>query len=263
MIYTVYMNLSDRLQEIDSLKIRLDAFRPLSSNQTNNLKRLFDVDLTYNSTAIEGNTLTLQETRVVLLDGITIGGKTTREHLEILNHKEAIDYVEVLSKNNIDDYTKSDILALHSIVMRGIDSENAGRYRNVSVYVRLKDGSVHQFCDPLKILDEMEYFLKWLNSSKEVHPVLFAAEVHTRFVSIHPFVDGNGRTARLLMNLILIHFGYPPAVIKMSKRTEYLDSIEKWQQDSSKIEFQMMLADSVYESLTLYLETLKKNIIWK
>lgn len=116
------MNLSDRLQEIDSLKIRLDVFRPLSSNQTNNLKRLFDVDLTYNSTAIEGNTLTLQETRVVLLDGITIGGKTTREHLEILNHKEAIDYVEILSQKNIDDYTKSDILALQSIVLRGIDS---------------------------------------------------------------------------------------------------------------------------------------------
>lgn len=257
------MSLISRLEEIDALKVKLDEFRPLTSDQTSNLKRMFDVDFTYNSTAIEGNTLTLQETRVVLLDGITIGGKTTREHLEILNHKEAIDFIEILSKKKCTDYTKSDILALHSIVLRGIDSDNAGRYRDVPVYVRLKNGTVHRFCSPLLINDEMDIFLRWLIAENNLHPVLFAAEAHTRFVSIHPFVDGNGRTARLIMNLILIHFGFPPAVIKMCKRADYLDSIEKWQQENDQIDFQMMLAESVYESLNLYIETLEKNVIWK
>jgi len=257
------MDLIKKLQEIDTLKGELDKFRPLSPKQVANLKRLFDVDFTFNSTAIEGNTLTLQETRVVLLDGITIGGKTTREHLEIINHKEAIDYIEKLSEKEIGDYTKSDILNIHSIVLKGIDSEHAGKYRDVPVYVRLKDGNIHRFCDPLLINDEMEKYFEWFLSKKEIHPVIFAAEAHTKFVSIHPFIDGNGRTARLIMNLVLIHYGFPPAIIKLSQRAQYLDSIENWQQNNSQIEFETLLINSVYESLQLYIDTIEKKVIWK
>ncbi len=256
------MNIDLILKDIDLLKNRLDGFRPLSDNQTSNLKRLFDIDFTYNSTAIEGNTYTLQETRIVLLDGITVGGKSTREHLEIINHKEAIDFIERLSRKHPALFTKTDILNIHAIVLKGIDPENAGKYREVPVYVRLKTNEIHKFCDPIKLPDEMEAFFLWLQKNA-AHPVLQAAEAHARFVSIHPFVDGNGRTARLLMNLMLLHSGYPPAIIKVSKRTEYMDALEAWQQKRSEEPFFSLVFDAVKESLELYLDTLQNNIIWK
>ncbi len=248
---------------IDDLKQELDAFRPLTAEQTHNLKRLFDIDFTYNSTAIEGNTLTLQETRVVLLDGITIGGKTTREHLEILNHKEAIDYIEELARKPIAEYSRADITNIHYLVLKGIDPENAGAYRNVPMYVRLQDDSIHKFCDPLNIHDEMEAFYAWFCSEHAEHPIITAAEAHTRFVSIHPFIDGNGRTARLIMNLILLHHGFPPAIIKMTQRATYLDAIEAWQQNNQKEPLFKLVCAAVKESLELYIDTLKNGVVWK
>ena len=126
------------LKQIDSKKKKLDAFRPLLPEQVKNLKRLCDVDFTYNSTVIERNTFSLRETRVVLLDGITIGGKTVSEHLEVINHKEAIDYIERLAHKNINEYTRQDVLNIHSIILKNIDNKNAGKYREVPVYVKLK-----------------------------------------------------------------------------------------------------------------------------
>jgi len=257
------MKLKAILSSIDLLKSELDSLRPLSTDQVNNLKRLFDIDFTFNSTAIEGNTFSLQETRIVLLDGITIGGKSTREHLEIVNHKEAIDFIESIAHKKLEDYRRSDILNIHYLVLKGIDSENAGKYRVSPVYVRLKDGRIHKFTDPLKLTDEMDSFFSWFFSPKAEHPVIVAAEAHTRFVTIHPFVDGNGRTARLIMNLILFHYGFSPAVIKVSQRSQYLDSMEEWQQNKNKEFFQILLANSVLESMELYIETIKKGVIWK
>lgn len=149
------------------------------------------------------------------------------------------------------------------LILKGIDSDNAGVYRQVPVYVRLKDGRVHTFCDPIKIVDEMDRYFDWLFSDKKLHPVLIAAEAHTRLVSIHPFVEGNGRTARLIMNLVLAHYGYPPAVIKVSRRSQYLDAIECRQQDNDDEPFNHMLIDEVRESLEIYLDTLRKGIIWR
>jgi len=257
------MRLESILADVDRLKSELDSLRPLTSVQVKNLKRLFDIDFTFNSTAIEGNTFSLQETRVVLLDGITIGGKSTREHLEIVNHKEAIDFIESISQKKLEDYRRTDILNIHYLVLKGIDSENAGKFRISPVYVRLKNGSIHKFTDPLKLADEMDSYFSWFFSSKSEHPVVIAAEAHTRFVSIHPFVDGNGRTARLIMNLILLHYGFPPAIIKVTQRSEYLDSMEEWQQNGRKESFQELVANSVYESMEIYLETIKKGVIWK
>ena len=251
------------LKQIDSKKKKLDAFRPLLSEQVKNLKRLCDVDFTYNSTVIEGNTFSLRETRVVLLDGITIGGKTVSEHLEVINHKEAIDYIERLAHKNINEYTRQDILNIHSIILKNIDNKNAGKYREVPVYVKLKNGLIHRYCDPLKIIDEIDSFFSWLTQRSSEHCVLFAAEAHIKLVTIHPFADGNGRTARLLMNLILFHYGFPPAIIKAKDRVAYLDAIEVWQQQNKKTLFQNMLIEAVNESLDIYLETLEKNIIWE
>jgi Fic family protein len=263
MLYDRAMKLETILANIDQLKNELDSLRPLTADQVHNLKRLFDIDFTFNSTAIEGNTFSLQETRIVLLDGITIGGKSTREHLEIVNHKEAIDFIESISQKKLEDYRRTDILNIHYLVLKGIDSENAGKLRVSPVYVRLKNGSIHKFTDPVKLTDEMDGFFSWFFAPKAEHPVLIAAEAHTRFVSIHPFVDGNGRTARLIMNLILFHYGFSPAVIKVSQRSQYLDSMEEWQQNQNKESFQQLLAISVLESLEIYVETIKKGVIWK
>jgi Fic family protein len=129
--------------------------------------------------------------------------------------------------------------------------------------VNLRDGERHIFCDPLKIADEMDMFFDWLFSSKKEHPVIIAAEAHTRFVSIHPFIDGNGRTARLIMNLILIQSGYTPAVIQNKECINYLDAIESWQQDNNRKKFYEIIIQYEEESLEKYLETIKEKIIWK
>jgi Fic family protein len=252
-----------KLESTDALKKELDGLRPLDAEQTAGLKTLFDIDLTYNSTAIEGNTFSYLETKILLLDGITVGGKSMREHLEIINHKEAIDYIEELSRKKTTELLRTDILNIHSIVLRGIDSKNAGKYRTTPVYVLLKDGSKHIFCDPLLIADEMDAFFDWLFNEKTKHPLIAAAEAHTRFVSIHPFIDGNGRTARLLMNLILLQNGYVPAVIKTKDRSAYLDAIELWQSNNEKEKFYSIVIGCEQESLEIYLRTVKEKIIWK
>jgi Fic family protein len=221
------------------------------------------VELTYNSTAIEGNTLSYQETKVLLLDGITIGGKTMREHLEVIDHNEAIDYMEVLSKKNTTELTSSDILNIHAIILKGIDNKNGGKYRDVPVCVLQKNGNKHIFCDPLKINDEMDNYFNWLFSAKDTHPIIEAAEAHTRLVSIHPFIDGNGRTARLIMNLLLLQNGYVPVVIKNSDRVKYLDSIEEWQNNNNKNDFINMVINEEEESLSTYLKSIKENIVWQ
>jgi Fic family protein len=256
-------NIEKKLGIIDTLKRELDGLRPLESEQVKNLKKLFDVEFTYNSTAIEGNTFSYQETKIVLLDGITIGGKSIREHLEIINHKEAIDYVEELSHKKITELSRTDIFNIHSIILQGIDSKNAGKYRTVPVYVLLKDGSKHVFCDPLLIADEMDSFFDWLLTEKNEHPLIVAAEAHTKFVNIHPFIDGNGRTARLLMNLILLQNGYVSAIIKKKDRSNYLDAIELWQNKNERDTFYNIIIDYEKESLEIYLKTIKEKILWK
>jgi Fic family protein len=147
--------------------------------------------------------------------------------------------------------------------LQGIDPKNAGKYRTVPVYVLRKDGAKHVFCDPLLITDEMDVFFDWLFAPNNEHPVIIAAEAHTRFVSIHPFADGNGRTARLIMNLILLQNGYVPAIIKNAERTKYLDALEQWQASGSKENFHNMIIESEREGLETYIKTIKESIIWK
>jgi Fic family protein len=263
MAHNKIMNINERLEYIDKLKKELDSLRPLSGELVMGLKQMFDVDFTYNSTAIEGNTFSFQETKMLLLEGMTIGGKSMREHLEIVNHKGAIDYIEELSHKKTEELRRTDIFNIHSIILQGIDPKNAGKYRDVPVYVNLRDGKRYMFCDPLKIADEMDMFFDWLFSSKKEHPVIIAAEAHTRFVSIHPFIDGNGRTARLIMNLILIQSGYTPAVIQNKERINYLDAIESWQQDNNREKFYEIIIQYEEESLEKYLKTINEKIIWK
>ncbi len=251
-----------KLKEIDNLKAELDSLRPLADLQVKSLKNYYDIELTYNSNAIEGSTIDYNETKIILLDGITIGGKSTREHLETINHKEAIDYIEEIAKQETKEIKRVDVLGIHRIILTGIDTQNAGKYRAYEVYVNKGDGSRFYFPNPAQVPNLMDDFFFWLKENSGMHPVLLAAEAHYRFVSIHPFIDGNGRTARLLMNLILIQNGYTPAVIKMADRKKYIEAIEA-AREKEMTDFYNLILDAEKESLEVYLETIKKNVIWK
>ncbi len=254
------MPLKNLLKQIDTKKQKLDTLRPLNSKQLQNLKKIFDVDLTYNSNAIEGSTLSFAETKLILSEGITIGGKKLSEHLEVINHKEALDFIESLSHLLPEQLSLKDIRDIHFLILKGINTKDAGIYRVKSVGVQKSDGVIYKFTAPLKIKDEMDSFIEWLHACKDLHPIVLASEAHYRFVSIHPFIDGNGRTARLLMNLILLQSGYPSAVIKMTNRTAYILSIEKAQDDGSMGDFYKVVADAVDESLDTYLDILQQDI---
>ncbi len=246
--------MQDLLDEIHQKKEQLDKLRPLSQSQVKNLKKVYDLQLTYNSNAIEGSTLTYSETKLILNEGITIGGKSMNEHLETINHQEAISFIEDLAKSDAQKVTLVDIKNIHQLILKGIDNKNAGRYRTQNVGVVKSDGGIHNFTEPLKIEEKMNEFIAWLHAQTIEEPILLATLVHLKFVSIHPFIDGNGRTARLLMNLVLLQNGYPQAIIKVSNRAEYIQSVETYQQssDHAYTDFYKVVLQSVNDSLDLY-----------
>ena len=180
---------------LDKLKQKLDSNRPLPVEVVNNLHEDLVLRWTYNSNAIEGNTLTLKETKVAL-EGITVGGKTIREHFEVINHKEAILFIEDLVKKN-EPLSQWLIKSVHQLILKNIDDKNAGLYRKTNVTI---SGADHTSPDAVVIHQEMNNFIEWYEKRAiKLHPVERAARVHADFVKIHPFVDGNGRTSRLLM----------------------------------------------------------------
>lgn len=246
------MEMSILLAEVDRKKAALDSRRPLSAATVASIRQAVRLDWTYHSNALEGNTLTLRETQVVL-EGLTIGGgKTLREHLEVVNHAHAVDYLEGLVRRK-DPLTQSVARQLHSLILRGIDDEHAGEWRNVPVAI---SGSRHIPPSPSDVAPMMRELFDWYDGAGELlHPVLRAARFHHQFVYVHPFIDGNGRTARLLMNLILMSQGYPPAVIKADpqRRIAYLDALETASVDGKLEPFETVVAEAVGESLDGYL----------
>lgn len=237
--------------KIDEKKKLLDSKRPLSIQAVQNLKKYFDVELTYNSNAIEGNTLTITETKVILEDGLTIGnGKSLREHLEVINHKEAIDYVDDIVSKDID-ISERIIKDLHYIILKSIDNKNAGEYRKSNVLI---SGSNHRPPEHFLVNERMKELVEWYNNNKNIlHPIKLAAEFHFRYVYIHPFIDGNGRSARLLMNLILMKNGYPITVIKTEDREAYMKALEKASTLGECDDFIKLVASAVDKSIDTYL----------
>lgn len=233
-------------------KQHLDGFRPFPSEVVVNLDNWFKVELTYTSNAIEGNTLTRRETAVVIEKGLTVGGKSLKEHLEATNHAHALDFVHSLIKKKPSQLTAHDVLAIHSIILKGLDDESAGYYRNVPVRI---SGSAVVMPNPRKVPDLMDDFQTWLTSKHDLHPVAFAGEAHYRLVTIHPFVDGNGRTARLLMNLLLMMVGYPPAIIRKRDRLAYIGALEKAQLGGNRGDYDKIIARAAERSLDIYLKT--------
>lgn len=200
----------------------LSSYRPLPPETLKSLREYYRVGLTYSSNALEGNSLTESETKVVIEDGLTIEGKPLRDHYEAVGHAKAYDYVyQIMEKEGL---TEEDILNLHRLFYQQIDVEKAGLYRNVKVYI---SGSRYAVAAVSKIPAEMQKLVKWYNDNEKIlHPIELAAKLHQRFVFIHPFVDGNGRVARLLMNLALLRNGFTIAIIPALLRHEYIYSLE-------------------------------------
>jgi len=233
---------------IDTLKKRLDSFRPLSEAVVNNLHEELVLQWTYNSNAIEGNTLTLKETKVAL-EGITVGGKTLREHFEAINHREAILFVEELVLTN-ELLKERDIRLIHQLVLKNVDDKNAGVYRNCNVLI---SGAEHRPPDFLKVPELMTEFVNWYETEGiSLHPVERAALVHGEFVKIHPFVDGNGRTSRLLMNLELMKAGYPAAILPVNRRLEYYEALDTAHCTGNYEKFILLICEIVEQSFDPY-----------
>jgi Fic family protein len=234
---------------IDEKKDIIDSHRPFSQNMTRQLRDKLIIEWTYNSNAIEGNTLTLSETKVVLENGITIKGKPLKDHLEIINHKEAIEYIEDLVSKNVK-LSEYDIRSVHYLILKEIDSTNAGKYRNENVFI---SGAKHVPPVYMNVPYKMQNLIDQYQSWKDLHPVVRACFLHGEFVKIHPFIDGNGRTARLLLNFELIQSGYPPVVIKTEDRADYYDALDKAHTTNNYTDFIKIIVDLVNESENLYL----------
>lgn len=248
--------MEDRLKQLTDKKQRLDKYRPLPLAIVNNLEEWFKVELTYTSNAIEGNTLTRQETALVVQKGITVGGRSVTEHLEAINHSEALGLIETLAGKKREEITQADVLEIHRIILTNIDGTNAGKYRTVPVRIA---GSAVIMPNAMKIPELMDGFVKWLKQPNREHAIKIAADAHYKLVSIHPFADGNGRTARLLMNLVLMQNGYPPALIRKEDRGRYISSIEKAQLGGSLDPYYEIIFEAVDRSLDIYLETVESK----
>ncbi len=247
--------MKDLIKKIEEKKIKLDSFRPLPPELVKNLDEWFKIELTYSSNAIEGNTLTLQETALVVEKGLTIGGKSVHEHLEAINLAFAIDYIKTLVNQNKKDLSLRDIFNIHNLILKKIDDKNAGKFRKIAVKIA---GSKAVLPDPLKVPELMDEFINWLHETKE-NILKVAADAHLKFVFIHPFVDGNGRTARLLLNLLLMQGGYPPALILKEERLEYLKSIQKAQLENKLDDYYKIIFGAVDRSLDIYLKAVEKS----
>ncbi len=210
-----------------------------------------DVEYTYHSNAIEGNTLSLQETSFVL-QGLSIGSKSMRELYEVKNHSKAFRYI-FDNKDNKKIIDNVDILKVHSMILNNIDDYNAGVYRQIDVGIV---GTNIVFTSPQEVLSKMQIFNDWLVSEQTqgiMHCVKFASKAHFDLVNIHPFVDGNGRTCRLLMNMILLQNNYPPLIIKVEDKIEYIKALNS-SRDSKSNDFEKFIYNKMNNTLETYIK---------
>lgn len=249
------MYMKQLLTALEAKKHRLDTYRPFPHALIRNLEDWFKIELTYTSNAIEGNTLSRAETALVVEKGLTVEGKTLDEHLEAINHAQAYKLITSLANLKRKDVTEHYILEIHRLILQKIDDVNAGRYRTVAVRIA---GSRAIMPNPVKVPHLMDEFIVWLTKARG-NELVIAADAHFRLVSIHPFVDGNGRTARLLMNLLLMQAGFPPAIIRKEDRKRYIDSIETGQLGKSLDDYYTLMFESIDRSLDVYLDAVEQK----
>jgi fido (protein-threonine AMPylation protein) len=236
----------------DMQKAEWNQLKPLNRIQLQKMNEYFRLNYTYESNRIEGNTLTLQETHLVINEGLTIGGKSMREHLEVVNHSEAIEFISEIVQDKIE-FTERILKQIHYLILKGIDRENAGLYRSIGVRI---SGSSHIPPEPFLLNRMIEEVFEYYQKNKNLlHPIILAAEMHEQIVRIHPFIDGNGRTTRLIMNLILLQNGYPIANIKgdLNSRLAYYKALENAPSDQ-KSSFHELVANTVKSALKEHIE---------
>lgn len=262
--------MSKNIQKVKLLKQQIDNLRPLNVSQEKALQERLRIEWTYNSNAIEGNTLTFGETLFFLREGLTSEGKPLKDYLEAQNHSEAIEGLEEILKSE-RPLTESVIKELHAVLMKGMQFSMAkggqgqliqkkihvGKYKMLPNHVLTMSGKIHHYTEPLHVKEEMEKLLEWLHSAKNLEPIEKAAVFHYRFVAIHPFDDGNGRMARLLMNLILMKAGYPPCIIKRIHRKIYLEMLATVDQKKTFEPFIEFVAKELFETLEMMFSILE------
>lgn len=220
----------EQIKKLDLYQNTINELRPFDGEMLKQVKDFYRIGLTWTSNALEGNSLTESETKVLIEDGLTIGGRPLRDMFEAIDHAKAYDYMFTLLRNK--EITHKDILYLHKLFYKNIDEEFAGRYRNIEVFI---SGSSYPVTKKENIQCEMDDLCEWMKvERRRYHPVEFAALLHKKFVFIHPFKDGNGRVARLLMNTVLIQDGFLPAIIPPILRNEYISLLEKAHINDSK-----------------------------
>ena len=242
------------LDRLDKKLFRINSFRPLPSAIVQKLRKQFELEMTYNSNAIEGNCLTLKETFLVVNEGLTIKGKPLKDHLEAKGHSEALEYLyELTAKDKPAPLTERVIREFNVIVMRNIDQEWAGRYRNSNVII---GGATHTPPEAFEVPQLMQELISWVNNDgRNLHPVELAAVFHHRFVHIHPFFDGNGRTTRLAMNVVLLRAGFPLVVILKNDRGRYYRLLGEADR-GNLVPFGRFIAQAVQRTLDIYLKVL-------
>ena len=232
----------DLYRVLDLYKVTIDESRPFEGEMLTQLRNYYRIGLTWSSNALEGNTLTESETKVLLEDGLTVGGKPLRYTFEAIGHAQAYDFMFTLLNNRT--ITEKDVLMMHQLFYASIEKEYAGKYRDMDVFI---SGSKYPVAETKHIQAEMDGLFQWIrNERNQIHPITFAAQLHKRFVFIHPFKDGNGRIARLLMNTALIQDGYLLAIIPPVLRHEYIELLERAHRDDQS--FEQFVAERVIES---------------
>lgn len=244
------------LDELTRAHAWLNQLRPLPAQVLGELNHRYEVDLAHHSTAIEGNTLTKSETQIVIEKGITIAGKPLIDHLEVVGHKEALDFVIELAKSS-SPVSEWDVRGIHSLVMKGQAQDHSGAWRRLDVKAA---GTDYSYPSHLKVPDLMAEFIDWMSGPVNLHPVCFASEAHLRFVTIHPFQDGNGRLGRLLLNLLLLKSGYPIAVIQLQQRPAYIAALEAAQQGRGRDDLDRLVFTSLKAS---FVETFRTTLSYQ
>ena len=235
--------------KIDELKHKLNLRRPLTQGELKRLQEEFMIEFTYDSNAIEGNTLTLQETALVL-EGITIDTKPLKDHLEVVGHKEAFGYVKRIVAEKTS-FSERVIQEIHSLVLMD-RPEDRGRYRRIPVRIM---GASHEPPQPYLVPIQMEQLIDEVKK-EQLHPIEAAALFHLKFEGIHPFIDGNGRTGRLILNFMLMQNGYPPINVKFADRRKYYEGFETYYKNGDSAPMVKMIAQYIEEQLNLYLRIL-------
>lgn len=239
----------DKLKQVEDLKTKLNNLRPFTSDELNRLNEEFMIEYTYDSNAIEGSTLTLEETALVLKENITVAEKPLNEHLSAIGHKDAYYYIEDLVKQK-HELDENEILNIHSLVLMD-RPEAKGKYRSVPVRIL---GTNAKTSEPYLIKPNMENLINWYKNEKSLSFIEKVATFHLKFETIHPFLDGNGRTGRLILNFELMKNGYVPINIKYKDRRKYYDAFKTYNESNDIMPMTYLICDYLIEEMTRYIE---------